>query len=120
MPETERPDEHEGHAFVASGSHAGRPGSWLAVIMILIGFTVGGVGLCLGPSWILIGVGIGLMVIGGVIAMAVDIFSDVIVDSRRDVPAQEHHSPFERHRLRIEHHRAERRIEHPAEHRHEA
>src|SRR5690606_41329231 len=75
MPETERPDEHEGHAFVASGSHAGRRGSWLAVIMILIGFTVGGVGLCLGPSWILIGVGIGLMVIGGVIAMAVDIFS---------------------------------------------
>jgi hypothetical protein len=52
MPETtSSPDEHEGHAFVASGSHAGRAKSWLAITVIILGFIVGGVGLCLGPNW---------------------------------------------------------------------
>jgi hypothetical protein len=95
MPKTSRPDEHEGHAFVASGSHAGRPTSWLAVIVILLGFIIGGVGLCLGPNWIAFWTGAGVVVAGGVLALVFDVFSDVIVDSRRTMPAAEHHSPFE-------------------------
>lgn len=95
MPETTRPDEHEGHAFVASGSHAGRAKSWLAITVILLGFVIGGVGLCLGPSWFTVWAGVGVVVLGGVLALVFDVFSDVIVDSRRTMPAQEHHSPFE-------------------------
>jgi len=53
------------------------------VIVILLGFTVGGVGLCLGPNWMLVWIGAGVVALGGVIALAVDIFSDVIIDAPR-------------------------------------
>ncbi|MER5321308.1 HGxxPAAW family protein [Streptosporangium roseum] len=66
-----------------AGSHGGSPKSWLAVIVILIGFTVGGVALCIGPSWMLFWVGAGIVAVGGVIALVVDIFSDVIIDAPR-------------------------------------
>ncbi|ACZ86783.1 HGxxPAAW family protein [Streptosporangium roseum] len=66
-----------------AGSHGGSPKSWLAVIVILIGFTVGGVALCIGPSWMLFWVGAGIVAVGGVIALLVDIFSDVIIDAPR-------------------------------------
>lgn len=66
-----------------AGSHGGSPKSWLAVIVILIGFTVGGVALCLGPNWMLFWVGAGIIALGGVIALVVDIFSDVIIDAPR-------------------------------------
>ncbi|MEU7988865.1 HGxxPAAW family protein [Streptosporangium canum] len=66
-----------------AGSHGGSPKSWLAVIVILIGFTVGGVALCLGPNWMLFWVGAGIIAVGGVIALVVDIFSDVIIDAPR-------------------------------------
>jgi hypothetical protein len=99
MPETtSSPDEHEGHAFVASGSHAGRAKSWLAITVIILGFIVGGVGLCLGPNWYMFFAGVVIAVLGGVLALLFDVFSDVIVDSRRTMPAAEHHSPFEQHR----------------------
>ncbi|OUC99650.1 HGxxPAAW family protein [Streptosporangium minutum] len=66
-----------------AGSHGGSPKSWLAVIIILIGFTVGGVALCLGPNWMLFWVGAGIVAVGGVVALLVDIFSDVIIDAPR-------------------------------------
>ncbi|MDP9870094.1 D-lyxose ketol-isomerase [Streptosporangium brasiliense] len=53
------------------------------MIVILIGFTIGGVALCVGPNWTLFWAGAGVVVVGGVIAMVVDIFSDVIVDAPR-------------------------------------
>jgi hypothetical protein len=79
------------------GSHGGSAKSWLAVITILIGFTVGGAALTIGPNWILFWVGVGICAVGGLLALAVDIFSDVIVDAPREMPAIEHHSPFEHH-----------------------
>ncbi|GIH95842.1 HGxxPAAW family protein [Planobispora siamensis] len=71
-----------------AGSHAGSPKSWLAVIVILVGFTLGGVALCLGPNWPLVWAGAGVIVVGGVIALIVDIFSDVIVDAPRVLGAE--------------------------------
>ncbi|GAA3425922.1 HGxxPAAW family protein [Streptosporangium sandarakinum] len=67
-----------------AGSHGGSPKSWLAVLVILAGFTVGGVGLCAGPSWIMFWVGVGIAAVGGLIALMVDIFSDVIIDAPRE------------------------------------
>lgn len=69
-----------------SGSHAGRPSSWLAVVIIIIGFTVGGVALCLGPSWIMFWVGAAIVVLGGVVGLAVGILSDVVLDEPRVIP----------------------------------
>ncbi|GHH70965.1 hypothetical protein GCM10017673_23550 [Streptosporangium violaceochromogenes] len=66
-----------------AGSHGGSPKSWLAVTIILLGFTLGGVALCAGPNWLFFWVGAGIAAVGGVIALAVDIFSDVIVDAPR-------------------------------------
>jgi hypothetical protein len=77
-------------------SHAGRPTSWLAVTVILLGFTVGGVALTIGPNWFLFWVGVGVTAVGGVLAQIFDIFSDVIEDEPRTMAAEEHHSPFER------------------------
>ncbi|GGK64703.1 hypothetical protein Sme01_25210 [Sphaerisporangium melleum] len=78
-------------------SHAGRASSWLAVTVILLGFTIGGVALVMGPNWLLFWIGGAVIVIGGVLALIFDIFSDVIEDAPREIAVQEHHSPFEHH-----------------------
>lgn len=64
---------------MSSSGHAGRPSSWLAVVVIFVGFLVGGLGLPLGPNWIMFWVGTGIVVAGGVIALVVDVMSDVVV-----------------------------------------
>jgi peptidoglycan/LPS O-acetylase OafA/YrhL len=68
---------------MSTGSHAGRPKSWVAVAVILIGFAVAGVALCLGPNWPMFWAGAAIVAIGGVVSFAVDIMSDVIVDEPR-------------------------------------
>ncbi|WP_067467552.1 HGxxPAAW family protein [Actinomadura macra] len=68
---------------MSTGSHAGRPKSWIAVAIIFIGFAIGGVGLVMGPDWIVFGAGAAVTVIGGIIALAVDIMTDVVVDEPR-------------------------------------
>ncbi|MFI0449821.1 HGxxPAAW family protein [Actinomadura sp. 6N118] len=68
---------------MSSGSHAGRPKSWVAVTIIFIGFAVGGVALVLGPNWPMFWGGSAVVLIGCVIAWAVDIMSDVVVDEPR-------------------------------------
>lgn len=65
---------------MSSGSHAGRPKSWVAVAIIFIGFVVGGAALVMGPNWVLFGAGAAIIAVGGVIALAVDIMSDVVAD----------------------------------------
>jgi hypothetical protein len=73
-------------------SHAGRASSWLAVIVIWIGFGVGGAALVPSPKWWLFWIGAGIVAVGGVIAMAVRIFDDVIMDGPRAVPEERHPS----------------------------
>jgi hypothetical protein len=77
---------------MAQNSHAGRASSWLAVIVIWIGFGVGGVALVPHPKWWLFWVGVGIVVVGGLIAAAVHIFDDVIMDGPRRTPEERHHS----------------------------
>ncbi len=54
----------------------GRAVSWVAVSIIMVGFLVGGLGLVLGPAWWLFWTGVGLSVIGGLLALATNIFED--------------------------------------------
>ena len=79
------------------GSHAGSAKSWLAVTVMLVGFVVGGFALTVGPQWFWFWVGCGIVAVGGLLALIFDIFSDVIVDTPRVIPAQPHHSPVEHH-----------------------
>jgi hypothetical protein len=77
---------------MANSSHAGRASSWLAVIVIWIGFGVGGVALVPHPKWWLFWVGVGIVAVGGLIAAGVHIFDDVIMDGPREVPEERHPS----------------------------
>ncbi|WP_202638411.1 HGxxPAAW family protein [Bailinhaonella thermotolerans] len=79
--------------MMAGKGHGGRPISWISVGIIMIGFAVGGVALCLGPNWLVFWIGVGICAVGGIIALATDIFSDVIVDEPRVLPEESHSSP---------------------------
>ncbi|MFC5181144.1 HGxxPAAW family protein [Actinomadura harenae] len=68
------------------GSHAGRPSSWVAVAIVFLGFVLGGIALCVGPSWILFTVGAVIIVVGLVACGLVHLFSDVVVDAPRVIP----------------------------------
>jgi hypothetical protein len=54
----------------------GRPVSWVAVSLIMVAFLVGGLGLVFGPTWWVFYTGIGIAVIGGLLALTTDIFAD--------------------------------------------
>ncbi|MEV4257663.1 HGxxPAAW family protein [Spirillospora sp. NPDC049652] len=68
------------------GSHAGRPGSWVAVFIVFLGFLVGGVALCVGPNWVVFVIGAILVAVGLVASWVVHLFADVVVDAPRVIP----------------------------------
>jgi hypothetical protein len=57
-------------------AHHGRRSSWVAVSVIIVGFTVGGVAMVPHPRWWLFWVGTGIVVIGAIMATATRIFDD--------------------------------------------
>ena len=59
-----------------SDHNTGRLSSWIAVMVIVAGFIVGGLGLIFGPSWVTFWVGVGIVVVGGIYALAVGIMED--------------------------------------------
>lgn len=54
--------------------HGSSPAAWTAVVICLIGFTLGGVALLMGPNWVLFWIGVALAlgsaVVGKVMSMA--------------------------------------------------
>jgi hypothetical protein len=54
----------------------GRPVSWVAVTIIIIGFIIGGIALPVGPSWVLFWVGAALVVLGSIFAASIRIMDD--------------------------------------------
>ena len=50
--------------------------SWVAVSIMMAAFLVGGFGLILGPIWWLFWVGAGMCAVGGLLALATNIFDD--------------------------------------------
>ena len=54
----------------------GRPTSWVATVVIVIGFIVGGIALCVGPAWWLFWTGVGIVVLGALFGAATHIFDD--------------------------------------------
>jgi len=50
----------------------GRPVSWVAVSTIMVAFILGG----FGPTWWLFWLGLGLAALGGLLALAINIFED--------------------------------------------
>ena len=54
----------------------GRPVSWVAVTVIIVGFIIGGIALPIGPVWVLFWVGAALVVIGSIFAASIRIMDD--------------------------------------------
>lgn len=54
----------------------GRPVSWVAVSLMMLGFLCGGLALVFGPAWWAFWVGVGVVVIGGLLGLATNIFED--------------------------------------------
>ena len=59
-----------------AGGHGAKLGSWLACLVMLVGFTMGGIALVYW-NWPLFWVGVGVFVVGGIFARAVNIMDDV-------------------------------------------
>jgi hypothetical protein len=57
-------------------AHHGRPASWVAVSIIIIGFVVGGIALVPHPHWWLFWTAAGIVVIGTLYAASIHIFDD--------------------------------------------
>lgn len=74
-------------------NYRGRPVSWISVVLILTGFALGGIALTV-SSWVLFSVGAGIVVVGGVLALATDIFQDVLLDPLHQDQADVHVSPI--------------------------
>jgi hypothetical protein len=56
--------------------HHGRPASWVAVSIIVVGFIVGGIAMVTGPAWWLFWTGAGIVVVGGIFALSSHILDD--------------------------------------------
>lgn len=69
-------------------NHLGRPQSWIAVGVIFAGFLVGAYALVAGPNWGVFWAGVGVTIVGGIIALIVDVYSDVVLDKPRVAPSQ--------------------------------
>jgi hypothetical protein len=50
--------------------------SWVAVSLMMLGFLCGGLALVFGPAWWAFWVGVGVVVIGGLLGLATNIFED--------------------------------------------
>jgi hypothetical protein len=57
-------------------TYHGRPVSWVAVGMIMVGFLAGGLALVFGPTWWVFWVGVAVAAVGGLLALATNIFED--------------------------------------------
>jgi len=57
-------------------AHHGRPASWVAVSIIIIGFIVGGIAMVPHPRWWLFWTGAAIVVIGCIVAAAAHILDD--------------------------------------------
>jgi hypothetical protein len=68
-------DAQTGQSYGHEEYH-GRPVSWVVTVLVVIGFTLGGIALCIGPSWVLFWVGAGIVVLAGIMGAAVRIFDD--------------------------------------------
>jgi len=66
--QTGAPSTHE--------AHHGRPASWVAVSVIIVGFIVGGIAMVPHPKWWLFWTGAGIVVVGIIMAAAAHILDD--------------------------------------------
>lgn len=65
--------------MAGDGHKHSRAVSWVAVTIILAGFALGGIALIV-ATWWLFWAAVGVVVVGGILAVAIDIWADVELD----------------------------------------
>jgi hypothetical protein len=58
-------DETEEAQIVAL--HGSTPAAWTAVVIVLLGFTLGAIAMVIGPNWLLFWISVGIAVAGGLV-----------------------------------------------------
>src|SRR5690625_133829 len=90
----------EGGAWAPTNSHRGRLGSWVAVGCLIAGFAVAGFAF-VGTNWWRMAVAALLMLVGAVLCLVTDIFTDVVLDDPRDASEEPHSTPLRRIKQRL-------------------
>ncbi|GAA3748780.1 hypothetical protein HDA32_001939 [Spinactinospora alkalitolerans] len=72
-------DEPDIGASFERSSHWGSWTSWVAVAIMIAGFVTGGLGLIMGPNWVVFGAGAALFVVGGLAGYLLGIQRDVVI-----------------------------------------
>ena len=62
---------------MAEGHSSSAASSWVAALIICLGFVIAGVGLITGPTWWLFLIGGGTAIAGGVLGLATGMMEDV-------------------------------------------
>ena len=47
--------------------HGSTPAAWTAVVIVIIGFTVGGLALMIGPNWLLFWIGVACLPVAAIV-----------------------------------------------------
>ena len=47
--------------------HGNSPAAWTAVVIVLVGFTLGAIAMVMGPNWLLFWISVGIAVAGGLV-----------------------------------------------------
>ena len=68
-------DAYTGQTYGHEEYH-GRPVSWVAVTVIVVGFIIGGIALPIGPNWVLFWIGAAIVVVGCIFAASIRIMDD--------------------------------------------
>ncbi|WP_152487052.1 hypothetical protein [Nocardiopsis halotolerans] len=92
--------QRQGGSIAPTNNHRGRLSSWVAVLLACAGFIVGGVGVAMGMSVVLLVIGGVLLVTAAVVALVFDMMSDVVLDSPRLESEEPHGTPL--HRIKTE------------------
>lgn len=90
--------QRQGGTLAPTNSHRGRLTSWISVGLAIAGFVVAGFAVATGMSVTLLVISGILLVAALVMALAFDLFGDVVLDPPRVEPEERHDTPL--HRIR--------------------
>ena len=60
----DQPVAYESEEAHAGGLHGSTPAAWTAVVIVLVGFTLGAIAMVMGPNWVLFWISVGIAVLG--------------------------------------------------------